>query len=178
LKSICVFCGSGHGARPEYSETARKLGELFVKKNIGLVYGGGSIGLMGDIASVMQQNGGHITGVITKQLVEWEVAYKELEDLRVVDTMHERKALMAELADAFIVLPGGFGTLDEIFEILTWYQLGLHSKQYGFLNVNRFYTPLISFLEHVVDQKFIKPENFTNIKLEEEPEALLEMMGF
>ncbi len=135
MKRICVFCGSSPGARLEYARAARELADLLIKRNIGLVYGGARVGIMGEIASAVLKQGGEVIGVIPQELVEKEVAFTELTDLRIVGSMHERKALMAELSDGFIALPGGLGTIEEFFEVLTWAQLGLHRKPCGLLNV-------------------------------------------
>lgn len=174
---ICVFCGSGIGAQPEYVEAARNLGKILVKKQIGLVYGGARVGIMGEIALSVMENGGEVIGIIPKYLAEKEVAFTGLADLRIVDSMHERKALMADLSDGFIAMPGGLGTIEEIFEALTWAQLGLHNKPCGLLNTLGYYDLLINFINHSVEQKFIRPENRTMIMIDDEAERLLEKFG-
>jgi uncharacterized protein (TIGR00730 family) len=173
IKTVSVFCGSGKGADVAYSQAARALGRLLVSKDIGLVYGGGKLGLMGEIAAVMHKNGGRVTGVIPRALAQKEVAFTDLEDLRVVNTMHERKATIANLADAFIALPGGFGTLDEIFEAITWAQLGIHKKPCGFLNVRGYFDHLVLFLNHAVKEQFIHPEHKKLITVDDRPAQLL-----
>lgn len=140
MKRICVFCGSSPGAKPEFVQAARQLGAILAQRKIGLVFGGGRVGMMGQLAQAALENGGEVIGVIPKELHERKVAFAGLSDLRVVGSMHERKALMAELADGFMALPGGLGTLEEIFEILTWAQLGMHHKPCGLLNVAQYYT--------------------------------------
>ncbi len=174
MKRICIFCGSSPGSRPEYLAAAQELGSLLVKKDIELVYGGGRVGMMGEIASTVLKRGGRVIGVIPRDLVDREVAFTELPDLRVVGSMHERKALMAELSDGFIALPGGLGTIEEIFEVLTWGQLGLQHKPCGFLDVSGYYQKLISFLDHAVSQQFIEIEHRAMIMIDKDPEALVE----
>ena len=176
LRRVCVFCGSNRGASPLYVAAAEATGRELVRRGLGLVYGGGNIGLMGALADAVLQAGGHVTGVIPEALMAKEVGHRGLPDLRVVQTMHERKALMAELADGFIALPGGFGTFDEMFEILTWAQLGLHAKPCGFLNVNGFYDPLLAFLDHAVAEKFLRASHRSLIIVEPEIGALLDRM--
>ncbi|MFH1654915.1 MAG: TIGR00730 family Rossman fold protein [Pseudomonadota bacterium] len=173
MKRVCVFCGSSPGKRPQYLEMAERLGNLLVKNNMGLVYGGGDVGTMGKIARVVFEQGGEVIGVIPKALAQKEVAYKELSDLRVVDSMHERKALMAELSDAFIALPGGLGTIEEFFEVLTWAQLGIHSKPCGILNVSGYYDHIIKFLNEAVDQNFVRSVDMARVLIDESPEELL-----
>lgn len=174
MKRICVFCGSSPGARSEYVRAARLLGRMLIRKNIGLVYGGGNVGIMGEIAHTVFEEGGEVIGVIPKKLAEKEVSFTELTDLRVVSSMHERKALMAELSDGFIALPGGFGTIEEFFEVVTWAQLGIHHKPCGLLDVCQYYSKLISFLDHAVDQQFIQSDHRSMILIDESSEALLE----
>lgn len=177
MKRICVYCGSSPGKNENYRVAAHQLGKEFVKSDIGLVYGGGSVGLMGIIADEVMQNGGEVIGVIPRDLDFREVSNRSLSDLHVVENMHERKALMAELADGFIAMPGGYGTLDEMFEILTWSQLGLHEKPVGLLNVNGFYNRLLEYLDHVVEEQFIEPVFRTLILSSAEPQELLEQMS-
>ena len=156
LQRICVFTGSRPGARDAYGEAARSLGRTLVRRGIGLVYGGGNVGLMGELADAALAEGGEVIGVIPESLVRKEVAHEGLSQLRVVGSMHERKAQMADLADAFIALPGGMGTLEELFEILTWAQLGLHGKPSGLLDVGGYFAPLLELLDHAVGEGFIQ----------------------
>jgi uncharacterized protein (TIGR00730 family) len=155
LKTICVYCGSSPGRSPAYMEAARKLGKEVAGRGMRLVYGGASVGLMGEVARAAQAAGGKVVGVIPRTLFEQEVANTELEDLIVVKTMHERKAKMAELADGFIALSGGFGTIEEFFEVLTWAQLGLHARPCGLLNIDNYFNQLLAFLDHAVEEMFI-----------------------
>jgi uncharacterized protein (TIGR00730 family) len=174
VNRICVFCGSNPGALPAYAEAARGLGTLLAGRRIGLVYGGGSVGMMGHLARAALAAGGEVIGVIPRDLYERNVAFTELPDLRVVESMHERKALMADLADGFIALPGGIGTLEEFFEVLTWAQLGLHRKPCGLLEVEGHHERLTGFLDHLVEQGFLAPAHRAMVLAEERPEALLE----
>jgi uncharacterized protein (TIGR00730 family) len=171
---ICVFTGSRHGARREFTEAARQLGRELVARGYGLVYGGGNVGLMTVIADTVLELRGHVTGVIPDSLVSKEVAHEGLSDLRVVSSMHERKALMAELSDSFIAMPGGIGTMEEFFEVLSWAQLGLHEKPCGLLNVRGYYDPLIQFLDRAVAEDFVKPKHRALLIVESQPAALLE----
>ena len=173
-RRICVFTGSRHGARYEYAEAAKLLGREMVARDYGLVYGGGNVGLMTVIADTVLQLNGHVTGVIPHSLVSKEVAHRGLSDLRVVDSMHERKALMAELSDGFIAMPGGIGTMEEFFEVLSWAQLGIHEKPCGLLNVAGYYDPLIQFLDHAVTEDFIKPKHRALVIVESESARLLD----
>jgi len=159
MKRICVFCGSSSGSGPQYRACAEELGAELARRNVGLIYGGGNVGLMGGIADAVLRAGGEAIGVIPEHLMTREIAHKQLTKLHVVRSMHERKALMADLSDAFIALPGGFGTLEEFFEVLTWSQLGLHVKPCGIVNVLEYYTPLLAMLDHAVEQRFLKPQN-------------------
>src|SRR6185436_15319620 len=159
IGSVCVFCGSSVGSKPAYIGAALALGKILAEQKIRLVFGGGRVGLMGAIADAALQAGGEVTGVIPEHLVAREVAHQGLNELRIVKSMHERKALMAELSDAFVAMPGGLGTLEEFFEVWTWGQLGLHRKPYALLNVNGFYDPLVEFIDQLVEQKFVKPEH-------------------
>lgn len=176
MKRIAVYCGSNKGARQEYEAAAAQLGALLAREKIELVYGGGCVGLMGIVADSALRNGGHVIGVIPEKLVIKEVVHEKLPDLRMVKTMHERKALMAELADGFIALPGGYGTFEEFFEILAWGQLGWHQKPFGLLNIADFYTPLITFLDHTRDQGFIRPKHRELVIIENEAEEVLKRM--
>ena len=155
LRSICVYCGSNAGAKPAYAERAMALGDRIAKQGLSLVYGGGNVGLMGVVADAVLQAGGEVTGVMPKQLVDWEVAHRGVTRLEVVGSMHERKARMFDLSDAFVALPGGFGTLDEMFEMLTWRQLGLGDKPCAFLDVDGFYAPLIAMMDRMVEERFL-----------------------
>src|SRR5262244_2605982 len=156
---ICVFCGSSVGARPAYAAAAKKLGELMAKRGIGLVFGGGCIGLMGTIADAVLNNGGEAVGVIPDGLMQREIGHRGVTRLHVVETMHQRKALMADLSDAFIAMPGGYGTLEEFCEAVTWSQLGIQQKPCGLLNVERYWSGLLAVLDHAVDEKFVRPVN-------------------
>lgn len=173
MKRLCVFCGSGYGANPGYVNSARELAKVLADEKIGLVYGGAKVGVMGEIAKAVLNNGGEVIGVIPKGLAEKEVAFEELTDLRIVDSMHERKALMAELSDGFIALPGGLGTIEEFFEVLTWAQLGIHLKPCGLLNVEHYYTKLLQFLDHTVEQNFVEPEHRNMIIIDDNPVELI-----
>lgn len=174
MKRICVFCGSGSGTQPEYVEIARDLGRLLAGKQIGLVYGGGKVGLMGQIAQTVMENKGEVIGIIPKGLAEKEVAQTNLPDLRIVDSMHSRKALMEELSDGFIALPGGLGTIEEFFEMLTWGQLGIHQKPCGLLNVNGYFNQLTGLIDHMVDQAFVEQAHRSMILVDETPAGLLQ----
>lgn len=174
MKRICVFCGSSPGANPEYIEAAQRLGYLLASKNIGLVYGGAKVGTMGKIAEAVLEKKGEVIGVIPKGLVEKEVSFTGLADLRVVDSMHERKAIMADLSDGFIALPGGLGTLEEFFEVATWAQLGIHPKPCGLLNIRQYYDRLMDFLDHTVNEKFVELEHRSMILMDDDPERLLQ----
>lgn len=176
-RSICVFCGSSPGARPEYAQATASLARAMAERGITLVYGGASAGLMGILADTMLAMGGAITGVIPDAIVDLEVAHPGLDDLRVVGSMHDRKALMADLAGGFIALPGGLGTLEELFEILTWGQLGLHAKPCGLLNIQGYFDPLIAFLDHAVAERFLRREHRASLIVEEAPHALLDRMA-
>jgi uncharacterized protein (TIGR00730 family) len=174
MKRLCVFAGSSSGSRIEYAAAARELGQTLVRRKVGLVYGGAKAGLMGVLADAVLAERGHVTGVIPEALLAREIAHDGLSDLRVVASMHERKAMMADLADGFIALPGGLGTLEELFEVLTWAQLGLHRKPCGLLNVLGYFDGLLSFLEHAFDERFIKREYRAMIIVSSSPDALLE----
>jgi uncharacterized protein (TIGR00730 family) len=170
---ICVFTGSRHGARSEYVDAAKQLGRALVERGYGLVYGGGNVGLMTVIADTVLELKGHVTGVIPDSLVSREVAHEGLSDLRVVGSMHERKALMAELSRGFIAMPGGIGTLEEFFEVLSWAQLGIHEKPCALLNIGGYYDPLIQFMDHAVGEDFIKPKHRALLIVESEPAQVL-----
>lgn len=173
LKSLCVYCGSSLGASPVYAEAARALAKEMVDEDIALVYGGGDVGLMGIIADEVMRLGGHATGVIPQALMDKEVGHHGLTKLHIVKDMHERKAMMAELSDGFIAMPGGIGTLEELFESLTWAQLGFHDKPVGLLNVDGFYEGLIQFIGHLVTQRFLKDEHATLMMHASDAPALL-----
>jgi len=175
MKRICVFCGSSPGNRPEYRNAARSLGSLLAERNIGLVFGGGRVGLMNEIANAVLDAGGRVTGVIPQSLVDREVAHTGVSDLRIVGSMHERKALMAELSDGFIAIPGGIGTFEEFLEIITWGQLGFHRKPCGLLNVLGFYNGLMGFLGHAVREGFLHSANRDSILVSASPEELLDL---
>ena len=174
MKRICVFCGSSPGARPEYTQAARRLGQTLVNRDMGLVYGGGRVGVMGAVANAVLEAGGDVTGVIPAGLFDAEVAFEGLSDLQVVPSMHERKALMMELSHAFIALPGGLGTFEEFLEVLTWAQLGLHQKPCGLLNVCQYFGWLMSFLDHAVGEQFIQSAHRSMLLVDESPDALLD----
>ena len=176
LKTVCVFCGSQPGRRPEYEQAARELARVLVAHDVGLVYGGGHVGLMGALADAMLARGGHATGVIPQHLMRPEVAHQDLDELIVVDTMHERKRIMAERSDAFIVLPGGYGTLEEMFEMVTWLQLRLQSKPVGIVNVEGYFDSLLRFLEHSADQGFIRRADWDLLIVEDTPALLFEQL--
>jgi len=176
MKRLCVFCGSSVGSNPAYAEVATTLGTLLANRGIGLVYGGGNVGLMGVIADAALAAGGEVIGVIPKALADREVAHHGVTDLRVVDSMHTRKAMMAELSDAFVAMPGGVGTFEEFFEAITWTQLGLHRKACGLLNVAGFYTPLAVFIDQAVTDGFIKPVHRAAIVVDDDPERLLDTL--
>ena len=174
---LCVFCGSNSGRDPIYRSVARDLGQLLVDRDIELVYGGGSVGLMGEIADCVMAGGGRVQGVIPAGLFNEEVAHRGLTELHEVASMHERKALLYELADGFVALPGGLGTLEEVAETATWGQIGLHRKPLGLLNQNGFYDSLIRFLNHSVTEGFLRPENRALITVHPEPVPLLDAMA-
>jgi uncharacterized protein (TIGR00730 family) len=177
LRRVCVFCGSSLGASPAYAEAARHFGQLLARRGLGLVYGGGNVGLMGILADAVLEEGGEVIGVIPHSLVTREVGHRGLTDLRVVDTMHERKALMADLADGFVALPGGIGTLDEWFEIWTWAQLGLHAKPCALLDVAGYYAPLLAFLDRMVEERFLRDTHRAFVLVDTDAETLLDRMA-
>lgn len=173
LRRLCVFCGSSPGARVEYAEAARAMGRALADRGIGLVYGGGSVGLMGEVADAALGAGGEVIGVIPDHMAGREVAHTGLPDLRVVASMHERKALMYDLSDGFVALPGGIGTLEELFEVLTWCQLGLSVKPAGLLDVAGYFARLVEFLDHTTTEGFVKPVYRALLAVEDDPAALL-----
>jgi len=176
VQRVCVFCGSSPGARPAYAEATAEVGRLLAGEGIGVVYGGGHVGLMGVLADSAMAAGGEVIGVMPQALVDREIAHTGIADLRVVQSMHERKALMAELADAFIALPGGAGTLDELFEIYTWSQLGIHTKPCGLLDVEDYWAGLVGFLDHAVRERFLREEHRASLIVEREPARLLDRL--
>lgn len=173
---LCVFCGTNAGARPEYGTAARQLGELLATEDIELVYGGASVGIMGELADAVQEHGGHVTGIIPQQLVQKEEAHRGIPDLIVVASMHQRKSQMADMSDGFMALPGGIGTLEGFFELLTWGQLGIHSKPSGILNVVGYFDGLTGFLDHAVKEGFLTPRHRDSILVDSDPRALLDRM--
>jgi uncharacterized protein (TIGR00730 family) len=177
VKRICVFCGSVMGISPIYKEAAEKMGKALVGRGLGLIYGGGNIGLMGAIADAVLAAGGEAVGVIPEFLASREIAHTHLTELYIVSSMHERKALMADLADGFIAMAGGYGTLEEFCEILTWGQLSLHQKPIGLLNTDGFYDQLLSFFENIQQEKFIKPTHRSMVLEAKEPDLLLDLMA-
>ena len=176
MKAICVYCGANAGVNPVYAEAARALGRALVENNLSLVYGGGKVGLMGVIADEVLRLGGEVTGVIPTALVEREVGHNGLTRQFIVKDMHERKAMMAELADGFIAMPGGMGTLEELFEMLTWSQLGIHAKPIGLLNVDGFYDGLTGFIAHASEQGFVRPQHAALMMSAPEAQALLQLL--
>jgi len=177
LRSVCVFCGASTGANPLYREAAVALGRTLAERGLTLIYGGGAVGLMGIVADAALAAGGEVIGIIPQSLKDAEIGHAGLTRLEVVDGMHARKARMAELSDAFIALPGGLGTLEELFEVWTWGQLGYHAKPLGLLDVNGFYEKLGSFLDHIVDEGFVRPQHRAMLLLGSEAGALLEGMA-
>ena len=176
MRSVCVYCGSNGGARPVYAERAAQLGDRLAREGLAVVYGGGNVGLMGIVADAALAAGGEVIGVIPEQLVGWEVAHRGLTRLDVVANMHERKARMFDLSDAFVALPGGFGTLDEMFEMLTWRQLGLGDKPCAFLDVEGFFAPLIAMMDRMVEERFLHPDQRRDLWHGEDLGALLAWM--
>lgn len=177
MKSITVFCGSNSGLRPEYAEAAQLLAQHLVKRQIRLVFGGGQVGLMGIIADTVMQLGGEVIGIIPESLDKKEVGHRNITTLHVVGSMHERKAMMADLADGFIAMPGGIGTFEEFFEILTWAQLGFHQKPCGLLNVLNYYEPLLNLCDQAVREGFLRPVHRQLILEDNEPQSLLDKMA-
>jgi len=177
MKRICVFCGSKPGNQKVFRDQTIALGRGLADRSYELVFGGGSVGLMGVVADSVLESGGKVIGVIPEMLATVELLHPRVPDMRRVDSMHSRKALMAELADVFIALPGGYGTLEELFEIITWAQLGIHQKPIGLLNASRFFDPLIQMVDHMIAMDFIKPHNRDLFVVEDEPERLLERLA-
>jgi uncharacterized protein (TIGR00730 family) len=176
MTRCCVFCGSSPGTRPIYAAAAASLARCLVANGIGIVYGGGKVGLMGALADAALAEGGHVIGVIPRALMEREIAHRGLSDLRIVGSMHERKALMAELSDGFIAMPGGYGTLDEFCEILTWTQLGLIAKPCGVLNVDGYFDRLLDHFDHAVAEQFVKPLHRDMIVTDDDADALVDRL--
>jgi hypothetical protein len=177
LRSVCVFCGSSEGASPTYRTAAESVGRLLATRGLRLVYGGGQVGLMGVLASAAKAAGGEVVGIIPRALLSREAGVRSVADLRIVDSMHERKALMAELADGFIALPGGYGTIEEFSEMVTWAQLGIHQKPCGLLDVEGYFSPLVAQFDHAVESGFVTPEHRRLILTERDPERLLDLMA-
>jgi uncharacterized protein (TIGR00730 family) len=177
IRSICVFCGSSSGLSPAYESAARTFATTIAERGIRLIYGGASVGLMGAIADSALRAGGEVVGVIPRALVDREIAHGGLTHLHVVGTMHERKAMMADLSDAFVALPGGLGTLEELFEVWTWGMLGLHDKPYGVLDVDGYYRPLVRFLDHARDEGFIRPAQRAKLAVERDSIRLLDALA-
>jgi uncharacterized protein (TIGR00730 family) len=176
LNRICVFCGTNTGSQPDYGAAARQLGRIMADQGIELVYGGASVGIMGELADSVHEHGGHVTGIIPQQLVEKEAAHTGIPDLIVVASMHQRKSQMADMSDGFIALPGGIGTLEGFLEVLTWGQLGIHAKPAGILNVKGYFDGLTGFLDHAVREGFLTREHRDAIMIESDPGALLKRM--
>ena len=176
MRRVCVFCGASTGRLPAYADAARALGAAIARRGLGLAYGGGRVGLMGAVADGALGGGGEVVGVIPQELVDRELAHGGLTDLRVVGSLHERKALMAELSDGFVALPGGFGTLDELLEQLTWSQLGLHAKPVGLLDVEEYWRPLIELARHATEEGFVRESDLAAIAVASEPDVLLDRL--
>jgi uncharacterized protein (TIGR00730 family) len=176
VERVCVFCGASSGRRASYLEGARAFGTTCARRGTGVVYGGGRVGMMGAVADAALAAGGEVIGVIPRELVERELAHDGLTELHVVGSLHERKALMAELSDAFVALPGGFGTLDELAEQLTWSQLGLHAKPVGLLDVEEFWRPLVALARHMADEGYVRESDIRSIVVGVEPDALLDAL--
>lgn len=177
LRSVCVFCGSNPGLRPEYARAAEALGGAIAARGMRLVYGGGSVGLMGIVARAALAAGGEVTGVIPRALLRRELEQKGLTEMHVVESMHERKAMMAESSDAFIALPGGYGTLEEFCEVLTWSQLGFHAKPVALLNIGGFYDPLLALFDHCVSEGFVRPPHREIVITARTPQEVLDALG-
>ncbi len=177
IRSLCVFCGSSAGIDPRFAEAARAFGALLAGQGIALVYGGGHVGLMGIVADAALAGGGQAIGVIPRSLWDREVGHRNLTELHIVETMHDRKAMMASLSDAFVALPGGLGTLEEIFEVWTWAQLGIHRKPVGFLDIAGFYGPLLTFLDRAVDAGFVRTQHRATAIIDADPASMLRRLG-
>lgn len=177
MRALCVFCGSSSGARPAYADLARVMGQAVAARGLGLVYGGARVGLMGVVADACMAAGGRVTGVMPKSLVEREIAHSGLAELHEVASMHERKAMMADLSDGFVAMPGGAGTLEELFEVWTWGQLGYHDKPVAFLNTESYFDPLIAFIDHAVAEGFLRREHADMILVETDPDRMLDAIA-
>jgi uncharacterized protein (TIGR00730 family) len=177
IQNLCVFCGANFGTRPEYKKAAQALGRMLAEKSIRLVYGAGNVGLMGVLADSCLAAGGKVIGVIPDSLVRHEVAHLGLTELRIVNSMHERKAMMADLSDAFMALPGGLGTFEEMFEVWTWAQLGIHQKPLGLLNIAGYYDPLIAMVHHGMNEGFLKQKHMDTLLVDNDPARLLESLS-
>ncbi len=177
MRAVCVFCGSSPGAQPIYGATAVALGRELVARELTLVYGGGNVGLMGILADAVLEAGGRAIGVIPRALLEREVGHRGLTELHVVRSMHERKALMADKADAFLALPGGFGTFEELCEVITWAQLGIHAKPCGILNAAGYYDPLLALFERAVEERFVRPEHRAIVRVASTPAGILDELA-
>jgi uncharacterized protein (TIGR00730 family) len=177
MKRVCIYCGSSPGSLPEYSAAARRCGTVLATRGLTVVYGGGNVGLMGILADASLAAGGEVIGVIPRRMIARELAHERVTSLIAVDSMHERKQRMADLSDAFIALPGGIGTMEELFEAFTWLQLDLHRKPVGLLNVSGFYAPLVEFLSHMEQQRFLKTAHLKTLFVEEDIERLLDKFG-
>jgi uncharacterized protein (TIGR00730 family) len=177
MKNICVYCGSSSGRRPEYTSAAVEMGKLIAERDFTLIYGAGNVGIMGSIADAALAAGGKVVGIIPKALEEKEVCHQQLTELHIVDSMHERKALMAEMADAFVALPGGLGTLEELIEALTWSQLGLHRKPCGLLNIGQYYQHLTAFIDNAVEEQFLKPVHRDMLLVSDNAQDLLSQLS-
>ena len=176
MEAVCVFCGSREGSHPSYAEAARDMGKELARRGLGLVYGGGQVGLMGAVADAVLEEGGEVVGVIPKALVAREIAHAGLTELHVVGSMHERKKLMADLSDGFVALPGGYGTLEEFLEVLSWAQLSIHEKPCALLDVDSFWKPLSALFDQVVAEGFVHPDHRSLVLTERDPRALLDIM--
>jgi len=174
MESLCVFCGSASGSRPAYASVAAQLGHLMAERKIQLIYGGGKVGMMGALADAVLKAGGEVIGVIPGALVERELAHHDVTDLIIVDSMHQRKAKMSDLSDGFLALPGGYGTLEELFEVITWAQLGFHAKPCGLLNIEGFFDPLLAMLDQAADQAFMSAENRRLLLTSTDPSEILQ----
>ncbi len=176
MQTLCVFCGSAKGTNPVYAEATRQLGQALVRAGLTLIFGAGHVGLMGVLADAVLEAGGKAVGVIPQALVDRELAHRALTEMHVVDTMHQRKALMADLSEAFVALPGGYGTLDETFEVLTWAQLGIHTKPIGLLNTAGYFDPLLTWIDRAVADGFLRTEHLELLNVATNPEELLEAL--
>jgi uncharacterized protein (TIGR00730 family) len=177
MRRVCVYAGSNPGSHPDYAGAARALATTLAERDIGLVYGGGRVGLMGVLADTILEAGGEAIGVMPRALIDREIGHRGLTELKIVDSMHERKALMAELSDAFVAVPGGIGTLEELIEVYTWSQLGIHHKACGVLNVRGYYDHLAAFLDHAVTQGFLRPQHRAVLSVASEPADLLDRLA-